>query len=314
MTSPADAFMTVATFAAAARDGFALPQPGCGRTADRFDSLRAHARRDGSLGRLVESHVDALAIFSEAGRCPPARAALAVWASESACNLVLRREGQGFRLKGTKRFCGGAPIVDAALVTARAQDDDPSEPVIILVDLRQPGVVIDGSAWAAPAFTEAGICSVHFDVRLDASCVVGPPRFYTDRPGFWQGAVGIGAVWAGMGDALIDDAKFRSNDTLASVARGEIAALRWGIDAALAHAAATIDASPMATGHHLAIAARHVVGTNLTDILRLLDHETGPAPIAFDARWQQRRLELTMSLLQSHGRRDLAAISGSFSV
>ena len=309
MTGPANTFMTVATFAAAARDGFVLPQPGRGRTADRFESLRMHARRNGSLGRLVESHTDAVAILREADRHPPVGSALAVWASESACNLVLRREGQGFRLKGTKRFCGGAPIVDAALVTARFHDVDPSEPVIILVDLRQPGVVIDGSSWSAPAFTEAGICSVQFDVRLDASCVVGPPAFYTDRPGFWQGAVGVAAVWAGMGDALIDDAKFRSDDTLASVARGEIAALRWGIDAALAHAAATIDASPMATAHHLAIAARHVVGTNLTDIVRLLDHETGPAPIAFDARWQQRRLELTMALLQSHGRRDLATLS-----
>ena len=121
--------------------------------------------------------------------------------------------------------------------------------------------------------------------------------------------MGVAALWAGIGDALIDEAKFRSNDTLAQVARGEIAALRWGIDAALAHAAATIDASPLAPAHHLAIAARHVVGTNLTDMLRLLDHETGPAPIAFDARWQQRRLELTMSLLQSHGRRDLASLS-----
>lgn len=85
-----------------------------------------------------------------------------------------------------------------------------------------------------------------------------------------------------MADALIATAKFRSNDFLAEVARSEIGAHQWGIDAALAHAASLIDASPQADSHDLAVAARSVIATHLNAILQLIDQETGPAPIAFD--------------------------------
>ena len=42
---------------------------------------------------------------------------------------------------------------------------------------------------------------VMFSFRpLDPTAMIGTPGFYTNRPGFWQGAVGVAAVWAGIGD------------------------------------------------------------------------------------------------------------------
>ena len=77
-----------------------------------------------------------------------------------------------------------------------------------------------------------------------------------------------------------------------------------GVDRSLLNAA--MSSSPWTrrtqTGsHQLATAARSVIARHLTEIVQLIDHETGPAPIAFDPKWQQRRTELTMSILQSHG-------------
>ena len=39
-----------------ARSGVALPFPGYGKTARRFDSLRAESANDASVGRLIEAH------------------------------------------------------------------------------------------------------------------------------------------------------------------------------------------------------------------------------------------------------------------
>ena len=288
--------------------GQEFPQPASGQTATRLAALRAAARTDSSLGRLVESHADAVAILREAGRCPPSGKALAVWASESSSNLVLRSDGEGFRLEGVKNFCGGATMVDAALVTAHYDGGFVSDQALVLVDMRQQGIETDPTSWTAPAFTDAGISTVRFSVALDRSALVGPPGFYTARAGFWHGAIGVAAVWAGIGDALVAEATFRTNDALSQLALGEIAVHRWGIDAALAHAAAIIDAEPDRDSHHHALSARYLIAEHLAATLALIDHETGPAPIAFDPRWQQRRLELTMSLLQAHGRRDITGL------
>src|SRR5580700_6934348 len=44
-----------------------IPMPGSGRTWDRFEALTSCAATDLSLARLVEGHVDALAVLAEGG-------------------------------------------------------------------------------------------------------------------------------------------------------------------------------------------------------------------------------------------------------
>ena len=69
---------------------------------------------------------------------------------------------------------------------------------------------------------------------------------------------------------------------------------------ALTRAGISVTSETRSARYHLAGAIRGS-GAEARLILRLIDHETGPAPIAFDPKWQQRRTELTMSILQSHG-------------
>src|ERR1700684_1199682 len=64
-----------------AESGAMLPKPGSGRTPARFAALADWATRDLSLARLVEGHVDALAILEEAGGKADSGVVYGVWAA-----------------------------------------------------------------------------------------------------------------------------------------------------------------------------------------------------------------------------------------
>ena len=190
----------VVSFLDDARRGLSLPFPGHGKTSERLRALRAQAATDTSVGRLLEAHGDAMAILFEASVRPPPHAALAVWASGPTTSVRVEKDDSGFVLNGRRSFCGGATIVDAALVTA----DSPDGERLVLVDLNQPGVSVDSRTWKVAAFRDAGIATVHFtDVHVETASFIGPPGWFGSRPGFWFGAVGVGAVWAGMADLLL---------------------------------------------------------------------------------------------------------------
>jgi hypothetical protein len=87
-------------------------------------------------------------------------------------------------LHGVKSFCGGAGIVDRALVTVRGD----AGPLLVEVDLvaNRDRIGIDHSRWITPAFVGAQISVVEFDkIEIDDDHVVGPAGWYLDRPGFW---------------------------------------------------------------------------------------------------------------------------------
>ena len=90
--------------------GGQLPLPGSGDTWQRFDALSRWAGRDLSFGRLVEGHVDALAILAEAGMKPvDPDASYGVWAARSPSGgTAARREIDGWHLSGTKAFVRAA--------------------------------------------------------------------------------------------------------------------------------------------------------------------------------------------------------------
>ena len=125
LSSPVwDQVMDVQSFLAAARSGAALPLPGDGDTSDRFRVLREMSAQNPSVGRLVEAHCDAQAIFSEANSVIPSRSALAVWASSSISRVSGTKTRDGLVLNGTQSFCGGAGVVDGALMTVSCDDGE----------------------------------------------------------------------------------------------------------------------------------------------------------------------------------------------
>ena len=293
----------------------ALPLPGGGGTAERHRQLFAVSRENVSLAKLAEAHWDAIAILAEAGKTPVRGASYAVWASEVPGQaLTLIAQDNGFRLHGTKQFCSGATLVDRALITAGSPDS-----VLGDVDLRRniESYEVDLSPWATEAFRHTATGTVTFrDVAIDAADVLGPPNWYVNRPGFWHGACGPAACWAGGAAGLVDFARTsRRADphTLAHLAAME--ANLWALTAYLDEAGRQIDAQAVADPQNVvaaqgrALTVRHLVEQVCTDTLHRFARAYGPYPLAMHHETAMRYAETDLFLRQGHGERDLEGLA-----
>lgn len=295
----------------AATGGLDLPLPGHGRTAARHAALYELGRLDLSLARLAEAHTDALAILAEAGRPGRVGALYGVWASDGPggrLELHVRSDGS-LQLNGTKRYCSGAPLLDTVLVTAQQRE----ELYLVEVDLARPGITIDAGDWASPAFRETATATVNFEhVAVREADIVGGSRWYLERPGFWHGALGPAACWAGGAAGLADAARqLNRPDPHARAQLGALQATAWGLRALLRQAGEEIDSDPMDQHHQAqqrALMARHLIERLCTDSLDRFGRATGPQLLAFDAPTAQRYAELTLYIRQCHAERDLASI------
>ena len=295
----------------ASLDQLVLPLPGSGKTAERHAALHEFGRQDLGLARLIEAHTDALAIIGEAERTARPGNLYGVWASEGPSSLLTLSKGDDgtLRLNGTKRYCTGAPFLDAALVTAHF-----GESVLLLeVSLNAKGLTVDASEWASPAFSETLTATVVFDnVAVREQDILGGPGWYLTRPGFWHGAIGPAACWAGGASGLVDAARdLNRRDPHSRAQLGALEAADWGLRALLAQAGREIDADPQDVGSQArrrALMARHLIERMCTDILDRFGRATGPQLLAFDARIAQRYSELTLYIRQCHAERDLVSI------
>jgi alkylation response protein AidB-like acyl-CoA dehydrogenase len=295
-------------------DELTLPLPGSGETARRHRALFEFGLSDLSLARLIEAHTDAVAILAEAGRSPVQGALYGVWASDGpGSQLQVRAEDgrEGFRLAGSKQFCSGAGIVDRALVTAH------DGPGIRLFDvsLDLPGVSIAGSDWATPAFAATCTARVDFD-EVVVHTSVGEANWYLQRIGFWDGAIGPAACWAGGAAGLVDAATaYSSKDPHTRAHQGGLSALKWALLAYLDQAAAEIDThvGTYEDAHRRALMVRHLIERACTEICDRFGRATGPRLLAFDALIARRHSELLLYIRQCHAERDLAALPASIS-
>ena len=284
-----------------------LPLPGGGETALRHQRLAAFGREDLTLARMVEAHTDAVAILAEAGRVPVPGALYGVWASEIP-NQPLHLNA---RLNGSKSFCTGAGLVDRALVTA-------GESQLVDVDLRVHAGLIryDFSAWIAAAFCETHTANACFDNTPVAEYErINGPRWYLERPGFWHGACGPAACWAGGALGLIDYALRQSRQDAHTMAHlGAIAADGWGLEAWLQAAGSEIDAAPMNSQAAMtrALTLRHLVESACRDVLDRFARAYGPRPLALDADASRRYQELDLYIRQCHGERDLEVLGRAY--
>jgi alkylation response protein AidB-like acyl-CoA dehydrogenase len=280
-----------------------LPFPGCGETARRHWELAQIARDNLELGRLVEAHVDALAILHEAGREPRPRALYGVWASEGKAGL---RVSEG-AVSGQKEFCTGTGLVDCALVTVMEP-----ERRLLEIDLRVGGdrIGFDASEWVTDAFAETSTATTVFrDYPICEANFVGQPGWYLERPGFWHGACGPASCWAGGAQGLIDYARKHARETNphALVHLGALEANGWQMRALLQAAGQEIDNDfenvPRALGRALSL--RHLIEQSCTDTMLRFGRAFGPRPLAFDAGIARRCHELSLYIRQSHAESDL---------
>jgi hypothetical protein len=223
-----------------------LPQPGRGQTRQRFDSLQQlAATEDLSVARLAEAHCDAAAIVAESGRALPPGMLAGVWASRyGGGSLTATPAGDGhWRISGRLRFCSGAPLLDVALVDARLPD---RREQLFLMPLCHGGVNTDTTEWRTTALAATATGTVDIDLVVGNDACVGEPGFYLSRPGFWHGAIGVAACWAGGGRAVHEStlAHIRSDQIHAVTNVGRSAAACWAMSAMLDAAADTIDTRP----------------------------------------------------------------------
>jgi alkylation response protein AidB-like acyl-CoA dehydrogenase len=288
----------------------ALPLPGAGNTPQRHRQLMELGREDLSLARLAEAHWDAVAILAEAGRKPQAGLLYGVWAAEIPGKLLrLEPDGDNFTLSGTKMFCSGAGIVDRALITV---DNSQLGQQLVDIDVRCDRLNFDTSSWHTTSFEFTNTATATFEsVPLSKSELVGGAGWYTLRPGFWHGACGPAACWAGGALSLVDWAAEQRRDDPHTLAHlGAMQASAWALGALLETAGREIDAAPekYAAANMRALKVRHLVEQAATDVLRRLVRAYGPYPLAFVEPVALQYQELDLYLRQSHAERDLEAL------
>ncbi|MGI4758123.1 MAG: acyl-CoA dehydrogenase [Janthinobacterium lividum] len=283
-----------------------LPSPGSGASAIRHRRIFEAGREDLSLAKLAEAHWDAVAILRESGRRPLPDARYAVWASEvPGRELQLSETADGLTVSGTKEFCSGAGLVDCALITAGVGGSN-----LVEIDLRScpDRLVVDNSGWVVDAFRMTNTSAITFD-SYPVHGVVGRENWYVQRPGFWQGACGPAAAWAGGAAGLLDFVmNSKRDDPHTAAHRAAMHANVWATQCFLDIAAKEFDADSKGSAMVRALEVRHLVEQACTDTLRRFARCMGPGPLAKNADTARRYAELDIFLRQSHGERDLEGL------
>lgn len=302
---------------------------------ERWRLLAALGRTDLVVARLVEGHLDALAILTEAGRAPAPDALYGVWASASGgTGLRLTSNAGEASLGGTARFCSGVGMVDRVLVTA-TDDAAAVHLVDVVVDPRH--VHPDRSSWPALGMD----ASDSFDVSVtglpvSTAAVVGPAGFYIDRPGLPLGGIGVAAVWLGGAQGLLDT-------TLAALAEhgaddhqlAHVGAVTVAIEVAAGTLVTTstllderpggparprrrrTDIGPSAPGwgvpqlSRAALTCRSAVEAAVAVAIRRLPRVAGAVAMSRDADFVHRLADLEVYVRQHHGERDLARLGAA---
>lgn len=304
-----------------ARDmGAVLPPPGGGDTASLWSALATIAAADLTIARVVEPHVDALAILAQS----PDPADLeridagddstwGVFAAEGpGQRLEARHTGDRWALDGVKPWCSLAADVSHAVVTAWTPSGTRRA---FAVALDAIGVEVEPVPWPARGLRAVASGPVRFD---GASAVpVGEDEWYLRRPGFAWGGMGVAACWyggaVGVARALAAKARERQPDQVALMHLGAVDEALYAARCVLVDAARRIDVA-QADGPAGAIAALRVrarVADCVEDVLTRVGHALGPAPLCFSEDHTARVADLQVYVRQQHAERDQAALGAA---
>ncbi|MCG2624305.1 acyl-CoA dehydrogenase [Arthrobacter sp. I2-34] len=287
-----------------------VPLPGSGQTLLLWEVLATLGAADLTAARVVEPHLDALAILAQDGSEAPPGGSWGVFAAEAGGVRLEATEGAGgWRLSGRKPWCSLGAQLSHAVVTAHLADGGRRA---FAVDLRQAGVAAAADGWISRGLSAVRTQSLDFD-GADA-VPVGPAGWYLDRPGFAWGGMGVAACWYGgaasVARRLLQGCLEREPDQLALAALGRVDTALHGARTALAEAADAVDAGEAAgtAGAVLAYRTRGTVHAAAELVLQTAAHNLGPAPLAFEEEHARCVADLQIYLRQYHGARDLAAL------
>ncbi|RAM37992.1 acyl-CoA dehydrogenase family protein [Arthrobacter globiformis] len=219
-----------ALLAIAQQAGHSAPKPGDGRTVRLWELLASVAAVDVAAARILEPHLDAGAILSQAGTPGSFTGSWGVYAAEgpgtrlTAVPASATADGRppagtepsgsepagsahpapehtgtsgSVQLIGSKPWCSLAQFVDHAVVTAHTATGGRAA---FAVDLRAAGVTCDVPEWTSRGLREIPSGTVHFDGV--PAVPLGGDGWYFQRPGFAWGGMGVAACWLGGAVAL----------------------------------------------------------------------------------------------------------------
>jgi alkylation response protein AidB-like acyl-CoA dehydrogenase len=281
-----------------------LPLPGGGRTVERLSGLAALGAIDGSLARLGEGHLDALAILVELGATPTGASLRGVWAARP--ELLHARSVNGrWHLSGVKPWASGAAGLDRALMTATTQDGE-----VLLFDVEVAALAFDDD-WHPIGMRASDSRTACVDTIVDQP--VGPPGCYTSRPGFSHGGIGVAACWHGLARRIATDlgawATERDSE-LPGVVAGRAAALLAGSASLLGAAGRLVDDRPDDSGaaRGWASTVRTAVEHAAREVLQTSAAVQGAAALCFSPDHARAIADLTVYLGQFHSTSDPAAV------
>ena len=316
--------------------GMTAPGPGEERPVSFYEEwrvLRAVARADGSVGRILDGHFNAVerlcVLAPEPLRSAELEAVVAgelrlgVWGSDPVpgegepARLV---EGGG-RVSGVKTFCSGSTGLDRAVVLVRGEDGAPGQPRVAYVDLSE-GVEVDTTWFRGHGMRSSESHRVVFEgARVLA--VLGGPGELLREPYFSRDAVRTAVTWAGIADLAVGSALGMlaaksaggEPDDIVSLAAGRMLTAQGTIDRWLEYAAAGADADPGASLSGFSTQLREAVASGCRAILDEAARAAGSHPFATAGPLDRARRDLEIILLQHRlepalARRGRAAIGG----
>jgi alkylation response protein AidB-like acyl-CoA dehydrogenase len=287
--------------------------------AEEWGVLRAVARADGSVGRILDGHfngVERVSVLApeplrseELAAVCAGRLRLGVWGADPIPGegkpARLDENRGGYRLEGVKTFCSGATGIDRALVAVRAPEGKPpGAPLLAYVDLSE-GVQVDDGWFKASGMRSSESHRVVFE-GTPVLAVLGEPGELVREPYFGRDAIRTAVTWAGIADSAVEGALDvlaakslgKEPDDIVSLAAGRMLASRGTMDRWLEHAASYVDADPEVSTAHFSVQLRESVADAARDILDVAARAVGSHPFATASALDRARRDLELFLLQ----------------
>ena len=280
-----------------------VPYPASGDTLKRWQILSQVSANNLSLGKLFESHLDALAILHELNIPVMKNGLWAVWAAEGGPRPLKLEAGN---LTGIKPWCSASVWVQHGLLTYR---DEQQQSQLLILDLQQEGIQHYQDAWQAVGMQHTLTARLELD-RVEVEKVAAPDA-YLDRPGFWHGAAGVAACWYG---ATVRLAEYLRQTFLVkphaykAMYLGEISRELLATQALFYQVAELIDQQPQYS-HELNIRSlRAQVEATALNVLTHVGKALGAAPYCEHPHFARLAADLPVFIRQSHAAFDLERI------
>ena len=279
--------------------------------------LRAVARADGSVGRILDGHLNGVERVMVTAPEPlrtrelegiaAGELLLGVWGADpipgegDPARLV--RSAGGLHISGVKTFCSGSTGLDRALVLVR-DPEAPGPPLLAYVDL-SVGVEIDDTWFQGAGMRSSESHRVIFD-GAPALAVLGEPGELLKEPYFARDAIRTAVVWAGIADSAVASALEILSakagggepDDVVSLAAGRMLAAQGTIDRWLEYAARRADEDTNASLADFSTELRESVASACRQILDEAARAVGSHSFAVAGPLDRARRDLQLFLLQ----------------